>query len=195
MHAYATSAERTRTYGLIAVIAVGLAILLQALADALHLGPAWLLSPPTVASTFYLCYLAVDRCIWQWALFHRVGIIDVPVIEGHYVGTLTSVWDGKPRPIEIQIDQTWTRIAIRFRILETASSTSYSVAAALNPIGHNLGQLTYSYKSQIRPGIAEPDMADHDGAAELDIGTDGTATGRYFNFRGRQGTLELHRLP
>ena len=38
-------------------------------------------------------------------------------------------------------------------------------------------------------------MGDHDGTAEVMITIDGAFEGRYYNFRGRQGTLRLTRVP
>jgi hypothetical protein len=52
----------------------------------------------------------------------------------------------------------------------------------------------YTYRNQTRPGVADQDMNDHDGTAEVVIDTQtGELHGRYFNFRGRQGTLTLTR--
>lgn len=193
MHGYATQLDRSRMLAFLAVLAVLIAIAVQKGADALDVGPAWLISPPSVGSAFGLCYLAMDRRLWKVRLLHRVGLVDTPVVEGHYEGTLTTSWDGSERPVQLDIDQTWTRIAVRFRILAAESSTSFSVAAALDPAGHQVCRLTYTYRNQIRPGVADQDMRDHDGTAELAISSDGLLSGRYFNFRGRQGTLELRR--
>jgi hypothetical protein len=55
-------------------------------------------------------------------------------------------------------------------------------------------RLTYTYRNQPRPGVADADMNDHDGTAEVVIDTrTGELTGRYFNFRGRQGAVTLTR--
>ncbi|RLK24682.1 hypothetical protein DER29_2607 [Micromonospora sp. M71_S20] len=194
MHVYSTSDSRTAALGTIAVCAVLLAIGANAAFTALGVGPPWLFSPPTVAASFGLLYRAVDTIAWRWSLLQRLGIIQVPVLEGIYEGQLVSSYQGRTLPVRICIDQTWTRIAIRFDVLPPTSSTSYSVAAGLGVDGHHHARLTYTYRNQTRPGVAEADMNDHDGTAEVVIDTtSGELTGRYFNFRGRQGTLALTR--
>ncbi len=195
MHAYSSSDSRTPALGTIALIAVLLAMAANVLTDALGIGPAWLVSAPTVAAAFGLIYRLVDTIAWCWPLLHRLGVIQVPLVEGTYEGHLVSSYKQTTLPVRICIDQTWTRIAIRFDVLEPKSSTSYSVTAGLGADGHNHARLTYTYRNQTRPGVAEADMNDHDGTAEvvLDVLT-GKLTGRYFNFRGRQGTLSLTRM-
>lgn len=80
-------------------------------------------------------------------------------------------------------------------ILDKDTSRSRSVAASLEPSGHRDAHLTYTYKNEIRPGIADDDMHNHDGTADLDFDTlGGTASGKYFNARGRQGTMTLRRV-
>jgi hypothetical protein len=46
----------------------------------------------------------------------------------------------------------------------------------------------------VNPALADADMGDHDGAAELRISPDGKMVGRYFNSRPRAGTIEAERL-
>ncbi|MEU7691110.1 hypothetical protein [Microbispora hainanensis] len=194
MHAYSSSDSRAQALGTIAFLAVLLAMAANALTDALGIGPAWLISAPTVAAAFGLLYRFIDTVAWRWPLLHRLGVIQVPVMEGRYEGYLVSSYNQTRLPIRICIDQTWTRIAIRFDVLEPRSSTSYSITAGLGMDGHNHARLTYTYRNQTRPGVAEADMNDHDGTAEVVLdGTTGELTGRYFNFRGRQGTLALIR--
>lgn len=194
MHAYTTTADRTAALGALSVLAVALAIGANWLAERVSLGPAWLISPPAVAASFGLMYEALDRYAWRWSILRRLGIVQVPDVEGAYEGELISSSNDITRSIRIVIDQTWTRIAVRFDIVEPSTSTSYSIAAALAKSGHDQVRLTYTYKNQVRPGVADVDMSDHDGTAEVVIDTVGNRMdGRYFNFRGRQGTLMLRR--
>ncbi|MFF0249918.1 Cap15 family cyclic dinucleotide receptor domain-containing protein [Streptosporangium sandarakinum] len=194
MHAYSSSDSRAQALGMIAFLAVLLAMAANALTDYLGIGPAWLISAPTVAAAFALLYRLVDTVAWRWSVLHRLGVIQVPVIEGTYEGHLVSSYKQTKLPVRICIDQTWTRIAIRFDVLEPKSSTSYSITAGLGTDGHDHARLTYSYRNQTRPGVAEADMNDHDGTAEVVVAClTGEINGRYFNFRGRQGTLALTR--
>lgn len=194
MHAYSSNENRTSALGVIALAAVLFAIAANAATAALGVGPSWLVSAPTVAASYGILYRSMDSFAWRWRLFHRLGIIEVPVIDGTYEGELVSSYQQTRLPVRIRIDQTWTRIAVRFDVLEPASSISYSVTAGLGRDGHNDARLTYMYRNQTRPGVADFDMNDHDGAAEVTIDcVSGKMNGRYFNFRGRQGTLTLTR--
>jgi hypothetical protein len=196
VHAYSSSENRTSALGSIALAAVLFAISANALASNLGVGPSWLISAPTVAACYGILYRSMDSFAWRWRLFNRLGVIEVPVIDGIYEGHLVSSYKNLSLPVRIRIDQTWTRIAVRFDVLEPASSASYSVTAGLGRDGHNDARLTYTYRNQTRPGVADADMNDHDGTAELTIDcASGKISGRYFNFRGRQGTLSLTRTP
>jgi hypothetical protein len=195
VHVYSSSENRTSALGMIAVLAVVLAISVNALTSALGIGPAWLISAPTVAAAYGLLYKAVDEFAWRWRLLHRLGIIEVPIVDGIYEGQLISSYQQTTLPCRIRIDQTWTRIAIAFEVLQPQTSTSYSIMAGLGRDGHNHARLTYTYRNQTRPGVAEVDMNDHDGTAEVTVDcSNGKIAGRYFNFRGRQGTLTLARV-
>lgn len=74
----------------------------------------------------------------------------------------------------------------------TSSSTSVSALGGL--VGDRDGaRLTYIYRNRVNPGLADADMGDHDGAAELRVDPNGSVEGRYFNSRPRAGTLSLRR--
>jgi hypothetical protein len=194
MHAYSHGDERGRALGLIAFLSVVLSIALNVVYEWLHVGPAWLLSAPTVAATFGILYGLLERFAWRWSLLRALGIVATPIVEGHYVGQLVSSYQQVTLPVRIEIEQTWTRLVVRFKVTEPASSESISLAASLGDIGRHQARLTYSYRNTIRPGVAERDMNDHDGTAELSIdAATGLASGRYYNYRGRQGTLALQR--
>ena len=194
MHAYTSTDNRTAALGTIAVCAVVVAIVTNAVFDAFGIGLAWLVSSPAVAAAFGIIYRFVDTVAWRWRAMHRLGLIQVPMLEGVYEGHLVSSYEGTSLPARIRINQTWTKIAIRFDVLPPTSSTSYSITAGLSDSGHRQARLIYTYRNQTRPGVAHLDMNDHDGTAEIVIdSTTGDLTGRYFNFRGRQGTLTLKR--
>ena len=194
MHVYSDCENRASALGTIALLAVIVAIAANALIDGFGILPAWLVSAPTVAGAFGLLYKAADKIGWRWSLLRRIGLIETPVVEGTYEGHLVSSHQNTSVPVRIRIDQTWTRISVRFEVIEPASSTSYSVSAELRRVGHDDARLTYTYRNQPQPGVAEDDMKGHDGTAEVTIGhATGRVSGRYYNFRGRQGTLTLAR--
>lgn len=195
MHAYASDSDRTPALGAIAVMAVIVAIVANWLATRVDLGPAWLVSPPAVAGAFGLLHQWMERVGWKWPLVRSLGLTNTPLIEGDYEGELVSSFENTTQPVRISIDQTWSRLSVRFEVLVPQSSTSYSVASSLVNAGHGLARLTYTYRNQPKPGIADGDLHDHDGTAEVVIDCrSGELRGRYFNFRGRQGSLKLERM-
>ena len=190
MHQYSgEDPRRTAALGTLAVLAVLFAIFINWLASQQSTIPSWLWSAPAVASSFGLLLLALEEWAWRWPVVQRLGLVRTPVIRGKYEGLLTSAFG--TRPVSLHVDQTWSRIAIRFQVFDPESSTSYSMTAGLAITGEDQARLTYTYRNQTRPGIADLDMNDHDGTAELEFHSDGQVTGRYYNFRGRQGTLTL----
>lgn len=196
MHVYGSGeSARTRALTAMALAAVVLAIGINAVFAYFTFIPAWLYSAPAVTGAFGLLYLVMDRWAWKWPLVRGLGLVETPDIEGVYSGDLTSTYSGgTTRPVKVCIDQTWTKIAVRFQVLEPTTSTSDSLTARLKRTGHDTTRLTYTYRNQVRPGIAGEDMNDHDGTAELEIQPDGAVEGRYYNYRGNQGTLVLQRV-
>lgn len=155
--------------------------------------PSWMASAPTVAGAYALLYFLLDKYAWKWRVLHALGVIHTPVISGKYLGTLVSS-NSLSRPIEIQIDQTWNRMVVRFEIQSPTSSYSLSFAASLISVGHESARLIYVYRNQTQPGAADLDMGDHEGTAELTINIQsGQLKGRYYNYRGNKGSLELAR--
>ena len=194
MHAFATNQPRTNGYAAIAVAAVILSILASWIVHTAGWEATWLVSAPTVAGSFGLLLRLFDRYGWRWPLLRSLGVADTPDIEGTYGGELVSTYDGTTIPVRVEIDQTWTAVAVRFEVLGVTTSTSQSLTAALDQAGRTAVRLVYTYRNAITPGVADEDMNDHDGTAELRIDTStGQVHGRYYNFRGRQGTLTLTR--
>lgn len=194
MHAYGTDQSRLPGYAAIAVVAVILSIVTGWLVDTTGWQASWLVSAPAVATSFGIVFRLYDR--WAWR--QRPAGIDLgnmPNVEGTYEGQLVSTYKDTTLPIRVCIDQTWTQVAVRFDVLGTTTSTSLSMTALLRRTGHAETRLLYTYRNEIRPGVAAPDMRDHDGTAELtfDLRT-GEVSGRYYNARGRQGTMSLRRV-
>ena len=195
MHRYSSDDKRMPTLAMIAIGAVVLAIMANAVVERLGVGPAWLFSAPAVAACFSLLYRAMDTAVWRWPLLHRLGVVCVPVLQGTYEGQLVSSHAQTTRQVRVCIDQTWTRIAIRLDVFAPTSSTSGSTTAGIFADGHFRSRLTYTYKNQIRPGVADSPTNDHDGTTDVVIDArSGELTGRYFTQRGTQGTLTLRRI-
>lgn len=197
MHAYTTDESRVGVYAGMAVVAVVLAWAIVVLTSRFS-WPEWLVSAPSLATTFAVVYQWFDRSLWRMTFFHRVGAVNVADISGTYEGRLVSTFrDSGGQPVErrvvFTINQSWTRISIAMEVTsETSSSVSTSALAGLSRDGKTTC-LTYTYKNQINPGIADEDMGDHAGAADVRISPDGRLSGRYFNSRPRAGTIDARR--
>lgn len=195
MHAYSSNVNPGPVLGVISLGAVAVAIGTNALTESMGWTADWFWSAPSVAAAFGLLYLLVDQWVWRWKLVQKLGVV-VPDVGGTYTGRLLAPpWregaDPTNRVISLRVKQTWTRISVQFEI-EPVSSVSRSLTAELVRVGDD-SQLTYTYVNEVQPGVADDDMRDHDGTAKLVIHRDGSARGRYYNYRGRQGTLEVQR--
>ncbi|MET3919957.1 hypothetical protein ABIB26_000883 [Arthrobacter sp. UYEF20] len=176
------------------MIAVVLAIVVNAGVDATGFDYGWIVSAPSVGGFFVILLRVFDTAAWRWHWVRRVGVTSTPIVEGIYEGTLRSTYQGVEMPVRLKVEQRWLRIIIRFQVLDPQTSESRSAAAAVTDEGHHDARLIYTYSNQIRHGIADDDMNDHDGAADVVLTPDGHIRGRYFNARGRQGVLELTRV-
>jgi hypothetical protein len=54
-------------------------------------------------------------------------------------------------------------------------------------------RLAYCYRNKTNPGVADDDMGDHEGAADLTINAEGDDNGRYYNSRRRAGSIDARR--
>lgn len=197
MHSYSTHETRVGVLGIIAVISVAVAWLLVWTTS--HWDwPEWLVSVPSLGGVFALLYSAFDRWLWRLPLMRQIGLVDVADVAGTYVGTLTSTFKDKSgeqvkRNVTFNIRQTWTNIEVTMAV-RGGSSTSRSQSAVASVSNRGLGtHLVYVYHNQVNPGVADPDMSDHEGAADVEITFDGVITGRYFNSRPRAGSIHARR--
>lgn len=193
MHSYSTNESRVVLYGIIGVFAVGLAWLIVAVTS--HFSwPQWLVSAPSMGATYTLVYKIFDLVLWKQPWLRTLGLVDVSDISGCYKGDLISTWkdaDGKPvtKDVVFDIKQTWTKIEVAMTVGSGSSTSRSKSAVASVSNSANATQLVYVYRNQVAPGVADDDMGDHDGAADIEIKPDGSLTGRYFNSRPRAGTL------
>ena len=197
MHPYTTDENRVRVYGRIAFVAVVLAWGVVALTSRFS-WPQWLVSAPSVVGAYALIYSVVDRRLWRTAAMRRTGMVKVPDLSGTYDGSLVSVYKDErgervKRDVSFTIKQTWTRISIAMEVQsDTSSSESISAVASVRSEG-DATVLTYIYKNRVNKGIADDDMGDHEGAADLKIRPDGRMAGHYFNSRPRAGSITAAR--
>lgn len=193
MHAYATG-SRTPIYAGLAVISVVIALVLNRIVDASGYSYGWLISAPSVGGAFAGLLGIFNVSAWRWRWLQRTGIVETPVVDGTYEGSIRSTYVDRDIRVRVVVDQRWLGILVRFEVLGAETSTSRSVTAAVHAEGHRDARLTYTYTNRIRPGVADADMADHDGTAEVSVTPEGQMKGRYFNARGRQGVMKLKRV-
>lgn len=199
MHAYSTPESRVRVYGLLAVIAVVIAWLIT-WATSHWSWPEWLVSAPSLAGVFTALYALFDRYLWKRPLARKLGLVQIVDVSGRYRGSLISTFndsEGKPvqRDVVFEIHQTWTHIEV-LMVVEGGSSTSRSQSAVAAVANRGEGMhLVYVYRNQVNPAVADSDMGDHEGAADIEVSNAGAISGRYFNSRPRAGTLTAKRDP
>lgn len=198
MHPYSTSESRVKTYAVLAVASVIIAWAIVAATSMLS-WPQWLVGAPSVTGVFPLLYRLTDRHMWRWRVFRALGLSTTPDLSGRYEGQLQSTYQdqsgkGVVRSLEVEISQTWTRILVRTAVgTGERTSRSRSVVACVGE-AEPTPTLIYHYRNQVNPAVADEDMGDHDGAAEVEI-AGGRLEGRYFNSRPRAGSLTAERLP
>lgn len=198
MHAYSTDESRVGVYSLLAIVAVVLAWCIVAITSRLS-WPQWLVSAPSMAAMFAVVYRLFDRWVWRWGICRRMGLVEIPDLSGRYEGTLVSTFtDSEGRPVEravaLDVVQSWTRIKIEMTVRSGQSSSMSTSALGSVKSDGTASCLTYIYRNQVNPGLADADMGDHDGAADLRVYADGRVSGRYFNSRPRAGTMTLQRV-
>lgn len=134
-------------------------------------------------------YWLFDHFGWRIRVVGRC--LKLPNISGRWACEGISLDRTPPERWEgtVTIIQSWDRIRV---YLETARSSSDSIAAALLHETGTGNRLLYHYCNHPRAGEAE--LHAHHGFAELTFTPDGSAArGEYFNGRGRNtfGTLQL----
>ena len=197
MHPYSTNESRIKVYSILALLSVGIAWLIWLIAENFK-WPQWLIGAPSVLGVYGVLYWLFDRRFWSSRLAHRTGLTDVPNLSGFYEGKVTSEWkDGSGnnvvRDISLEIQQTWTEMSVEMNVT-SGSSTSRSISAvALISRDGSSARVFYVYRNEVYPGIADEDMLDHEGVADVRINADGALVGRYFNARPRKGTIQAKR--
>lgn len=194
MHPYSTEESRVSTYAALAVVSVVVSWGVVAATSALS-WPQWLISAPSLAATFGLSYRVFDRWLWRLPFFHKLGMVGVSLIAGTYKGRLISTFQDPQgnaieKDITLKVSQTWTRISVEMTVSSGSSSSVSTSAIGSVTADGSATRLTYIYRNRVNPGVADADMGDHDGAAQLRIYSDGRVSGRYFNSRPRAGTIE-----
>jgi hypothetical protein len=197
MHTYSTDESRIAVYGWLSVGAAILAWVMLGLTSFFD-WPQWLVSIPSMGGAYALLYKSFDKWGWKSDAARRLGVSKTVDLSGVYAGSLTSTYpdsSGKATSVgfELTIHQTWTTISVCMEFASGSSaSRSFSAVAGLTEQDART-RLKYLYRNDVNHAVADQDMSDHDGAADLLIGTDGKVSGRYFNARGNRGSIEAGR--
>lgn len=194
MHPYATDSNEKKMVPLyLAIISVLAPLAGFRALTGLHLIVPWWIDAPSVMGCYGLIHTAFDRWIWRWTLLRRAGVVRIPDLNGTWSGHLCSSFDlTSQTPVNVDIHQTWSNIAI---LLTSQHSQSSSIAASLitqNPAGP---WLSYEYDNQ-PAAHATATMHAHRGTASLRLRADNkqcVLDGEYYTGRdrGNFGSLEL----
>lgn len=198
MHPYTIDSNaRTKVF----IILVGLSILTAwAFSRALALpgwSVPWWIDAPSVMGFFGFYTQLFERVLWRHPLLRRLGLIEVPDLNGSWRGPVTSSFGDEHygHDVTITIVQRWSRIAIR---LDGAHSQSRSLTAALLGEESVTSELSYEYLNEPHAGATDA-MQAHRGTARLALQrtAQGDAlVGEYYTGRGRttHGRLCVERV-
>ena len=191
MHSYEIEG-RGRVVAAITVVSVLLVWLLHVGLGATDFEPEWWLSLPSFAGCYSGLYWLFDHFMWRLGLFGRLGLIQLPDLNGHWVGEVESSYnnDGSAHSVSVVIVQRWSKIVLRF---ETNHSRSTSTMAHLRTSELPNPELSYQYVNEPKPN-APATMEMHKGTATLGL-VDSGLEGDYYTGRGRGevGTVKLRK--
>jgi hypothetical protein len=195
MHHYGTdSNERKYIPLLLAGLAIATALGFSRFLLWVHLTVPWWLDAPSTMGFYGLFYVWFDKKLWRIGLLRRLGLVKVPILDGHWQGVVRSSYDNHSREhqVEVQVKQTWTRISIR---LESGSSRSHTTLAHIDIFSPEGIVLSYQYQNDPAPGAVDT-MQIHHGTARLRVIDENTLEGDYYSGRGRQnyGSITLRKV-
>ena len=154
--------------------------------------PPWWASAPSWLGCYSGLRWWFDRFLWRLRVFRLLKFVDVPDLNGRWVGQVDSSYDERGRTwlITVTILQRWSKMSVT---LETERSRSRSSTANLRTRDCPHPELTYQYMSDPRSNAPDT-MAIHRGTATLEL-IDGDLAGDYYTGRGRRefGTITLQR--
>ena len=154
--------------------------------------PQWWMSVPSFAGFYSGLHWLFDRYVWRLSLLRTLKLIQLPDLNGTWVGEIESSYsrDGRAYPISVVILQRWSKILVR---LDTESSSSHSVMASVKTLDLPNPNLSYQYVNEPKSS-APSTMEMHRGTATLELIGSGLA-GDYYTGRGRGeiGTMKLWR--
>ncbi len=192
MHHYATdSNERKLVPVLLAIVSILASWALYNALGVLQLAIPWWFDAPSVMGFYGLFYSIFDRRLWRIPIIQKIGLVNLPNLNGNWEGYLLSSFDEHSTKYDarIEIIQSWTRISI---ILRTENSESHSIIATLTTENPGGIILSYAYLNEPKAN-AKKTMHIHRGTAWLTLVKSGEMfEGEYYTGRDRQNYGSLH---
>ena len=190
MHSYEVEG-RGRVVVALALGSILLVWLLHLGLSTIHFQPQWWLSAPSFAGFYSGLHWIFDRWVWRLSLLGKLSLINIPNLDGEWIGTVKSSYDREAAyPVSVIIRQRWSKITVR---LDTENSRSHSVAATFRTVDLPFPELSYLYINEPK-ATAQETMNVHRGTVVLEFrGT--VLEGDYYTGRGRMttGTMSLTR--
>jgi hypothetical protein len=185
MHGYSTDSNERRIVPLLlALLAIALAWTTSKSLATAHLSVPWWADAPSSIAFYGVLYALFDRYLWRNSIVHKLGLVRIPNLTGHWRGYLVTSFDGhaKRYDLMIHIFQSWTQIAV---YLTTATSVGRSCAAVIQVDDPEGASLIYQYQNQPLAN-AMKSMHMHYGTAMLRISSCGCLAGDYYAGRDRR---------
>ncbi len=191
MHSYEIEG-RGKVVIAIAAASILIVWLIHIVLDVIDFDPQWWLSAPSFAGLYSGLYWLFDRYVWKLGLFRKLNIVQLPNLNGKWVGEVKSSYsqDGSAHSVSVVILQRWSKMLVR---LESEHSRSRSITASLRIADLPNPELSYQYVNEPKsdaPGTMEM----HRGTANLEL-TGSGLEGDYYTGRGRGevGTIGLRK--
>lgn len=195
LHPYATdSKERYAALFFVAILALGTAFGIAAIADYFHVRIPWWLDFPGPFGLYAIWFYLLDRFIWRWRWLRAIRIIVVPNLNGKWDATIKSSYDEfrNEHLASVTIEQSWSGMMIR---LNSKSSSSFSLVGSI--LLHSAQGPILSYQYQNEPTAdAVKTMQTHIGTAWLRLDLENyKMEGNYYSGRGREnhGSIVLRK--
>jgi hypothetical protein len=192
MHPYGVDSNERRNVLIVLVpLSFGLSELFGRLVVRLGLdwvppaGTDWFFDPASAAAWFGILYLLVENYFWKWPVLHALGLVQLPDLNGRWIGTLKSTFDDfhKDYEIDLTIKQSWTQIIVE---LTTSQSSSKSDTASMYVKKATSPMLVYTFLNTPNPDQPES-MEIHTGTTKLELQDRERGeqlTGSYYSDRG-----------
>lgn len=161
----------------------------------------WLeITPNFLGIPFWYAIVSIAYDKWFWKLKFIRHWHGIPNLNGKWSGTLSSAFNDKSIPMEMEIEQTWSKISFK-SIFPKTDSSSCSNVAAIYVDGYNGTEIYFGFKNESY-NVKEK-MQSYNGYNVLKLIEQNKIKARYFNERenpnpdikgGNKGTFEITRL-